>query len=33
MVELYPKSCILVNLCIGRVLFGRDVNVPQSLGI
>ena len=28
MVELYLKSCILVELCIGRVLFGRDVNMP-----
>ena len=29
MVELYPESCILVELCIGRVLFGRDVNGPK----
>ena len=28
MVELYPGSCILVELCIGGLLFGRDVNVP-----
>ena len=32
MVQLYPESCILVELCIGRVLFGRDVNVPSSSG-
>ena len=31
MVELYLGSCILVELCIGRVLVGLDVNVPISL--
>ena len=30
MVELYLKSCIMLELCIGRVLFGKDVTV-QSL--
>ena len=29
MVELYPESCILVELCIGKVLFGRNVNVSH----
>ena len=29
MVELYPESCISVQLCIGRVLFGIDVNVSS----
>ena len=27
MVELYPESCILVKLCIGR-----DVNLPIKMG-
>ena len=26
MVEFFPESCILVELCIGRVLFGRNVS-------
>ena len=30
MVKLYPKSCILAELRIGRVLCGRDVNVPNK---
>ena len=25
---LTTESCILVELCVGSVLFGRDVNVP-----
>ena len=31
MVELYPESCIVVASYIGRVSFGRDVNVLENL--